>query len=130
MTTRTYDVVGGHVLPDVSGLDGPAALARKREVEAGLAATRNDPSKAADREALKAENDALSRRLTELREHQKAQNTRRTFAGLTSPLFEAVAARFDAGTVAELEADALARFDERLRRAAERKAGKGGGEHG
>ena len=126
MTTRTYDVVGGRPVPDVSGLDGPAALARKREVEAGLAATRNDPSKAAERERLRAEDAALSRRLTEHREHQKAQNTRRTFAGLTSPLFEAIAARFDAGTVAELEADALARFDERLRLNAERKAKKGG----
>jgi hypothetical protein len=121
---RTYDVVGGRPVPDVSGLDGPAALARKREVEAGLAATRNDPSKAAERERLRAEDAALARRLTELREQQKAQNTRRTFAGLTSPLFEAVAARFDAGTVAELEADALARFDERLRQNAERKARK------
>jgi hypothetical protein len=125
--TRTYEVSGGLVLPDVSGLDAPTALARQREIERQLAATRNDPSRAAEREQLKAENLAVSKRLSELREAQKLENTRRNFAGIGSPLHEAIVARFDAATVAELERDALARFAEREKRAAERKAAKANG---
>lgn len=114
-------------MPDTSTLDGPAALARKREIETQLAATRNDPTRAREREQLKAENEALARRLTEIREAQKRENARRNFAGIGSPLHEALVARFSAAMVAELERDALARLWERERRSAERKAAKGNG---
>lgn len=51
--------------PCVGILDGPAALARKREVEARLGAIRSeaDASKQAEREARKLENAALDARL-------------------------------------------------------------------
>lgn len=133
--TRTFEVTDGQVLPDVSTLDAAAALARKRELEQQLAATRGDPSRAAERERLRAEDAAVSKRLAEIRETTKRENTRRNFAGIGSPLYEAVVARFDAATVAELERDALARLAEREQRSAERKAkkaaaadGSGGGQ--
>jgi hypothetical protein len=122
---KTYEVAGGVILPDVSTLDGPAALARKRELEQQLAATRGDPSRAREREQLRAENEAVSRRLTELKEAQKHENARRNFAGIGSPLHEAIVARFDAETVAALEREALERLAARERRSAERKAKKG-----
>ena len=120
-----YNVIDGQVVPDVSALDGPAALARKREVERLLGVTKGDPSRAAEREALKAENETLSARLTEVREQTKRENTRRNFAGLGSPLHEAVVARLEARVVAEIEQDALRRLDERERIANERRAKKG-----
>ena len=117
--TITYDVADGDVVPDVSTLDAPLALARKRELEQQLAATRGDSSRARERKRLLAEDLAVSRRLSELREAHMRENSRRNFAGIGAPLHEAVVARFDAGTVAALEADALARLMERERRSAE-----------
>jgi hypothetical protein len=119
---KTIDVKDGAPLPDVSNLDAPAALARKRDVEARLGAIRGDDSRTHEREQLKALNDALSRHLGELREAEKRERTRRTFAGIGTPLYEAVAARFDAATVAELERDAMARLGEREQRSAEKRA--------
>jgi len=104
-------------------LDAAGALARKREVEAMLPATR-DPRRAAERKRLVAEDEALSRRLREIKEETKRMNARRNFAGVGSPLHEAILARFDAATVAELEADAMVRLAQRERRSAERKAAK------
>ncbi|HET9960030.1 MAG TPA: hypothetical protein VFQ61_36310 [Polyangiaceae bacterium] len=120
-------VVQGQIVPDLSGLDGPTVLARKREVERQLAATRGDESKLAERERLRAEDAALSQRLTEIKEQTKRDNTRRNFAGIGSPLHEAIVAKLDAAIVAELEADALERLAERERRSAERKARRPGG---
>lgn len=124
--TKTYEVANGQVRPDVSSMDGPTALARQRELERQLAATRGDPSRAKERERLRVENEAVSRRLSELKEQAKRENTRRNFAGIGSPLHEAMVARLDPALVAELEADAMARLAERERRSAERKARKAG----
>jgi hypothetical protein len=121
---RSYEIVNGTPVPDMGHLDGPAALARKREVENRLGALRGDPSKLAEREALKLENAALDARLREVREEQKREQVRRNFAGLGSPLHEAAVERLPADVVRELEQAALARLAERERRSAERKAGK------
>ncbi|HEY3236838.1 MAG TPA: hypothetical protein VGJ84_19125 [Polyangiaceae bacterium] len=126
MANQTYTVIAGKPVPDVNALDAPAALARKRELERLLAATRGDPSRAKEREALRLEDAAVSKRLAELRDAQKRDNQRRNFAGIGSPLHEALVARFDAATVAELERDAMTRLSERERKGAERKAKKAG----
>ena len=123
--TRTFDVINGQTIPDVSGLDATAAVARKRELERLLAATRGDPSPVAERDRLRAEDTAVSKRLAELKEATTLDNQRRNFAGIGSPLHEAIVARLDGVTVGELERDALARLGERERRTAERKAAKG-----
>ena len=124
--TITYDVADGDVVPDVSTLDAPTALARKRELEQQLAATRGDSSGVRERKRLLAEDLAVSRRLSELKEQAKREDPRRNFAGIGSPLHEAMVARPDAALVAEIEADAMARLAERERRSAERKARKAG----
>jgi YD repeat-containing protein len=56
-----------------------------------------------------------------LKEAAKRDNTKRTLAGIGSPLHEAIVARFDARTVTELERDAMERLTERERRNAERR---------
>ncbi len=114
--TRTFDVINGQNTPDVSSLDASAALARKRELERLLAATRGDPSRALERDRLRAEDSAVSKRLAELKEASRQDNQRRNFAGIGSPLHEAIVARLDGAMVAELERDALARLAERERR--------------
>jgi hypothetical protein len=124
MTTTTFQIINGQPVPDVASLDAPSALARKRELERLLALTRDDPAKASERDRLRAEDAAVAKHLTDLKERSKQENMRRNFAGIGSPLHEAIVARFDAATVAELEADAMARFAERERRNAERKAQK------
>jgi hypothetical protein len=106
----------------VLALDGPAALVKKREVEARLSAIRGDTSKFEEREALKRMNEALGARLGEWREDQKRNNLRRNMAGIGSPFYEVVAEKL--GDVAALEAAALERLAERERKSAERKAAK------
>jgi hypothetical protein len=125
----------------VLALDGPAALAKKREVEARLSAIRGDTSKLEEREALKRENEALGVRLGEWREEQKRNNLRRNMAGIGSPFYEVVAewlammAPLEGEhaapnsprrilSVQEFEAVALERLAERERKSAERKAAK------
>ena len=108
----------------VNLLDGPSAQARKKELELLLAATRGDPARAAERASLRAEDAAVAARLAELRDAAKRENTRRNFAGIGSPIHEAIVARLDAKLVTEIEEDALARFTERERRSAERRAKK------
>ena len=123
-----YEVAAGRPVPDCGILDGRAALERKREVDARLSAIKAQLAPGAttpERESLKAESAALAARLTAVRDETKRENARRNFAGLGSPLHEAVVARLDAATVAELEQDALARLADRERRSAERKAQKG-----
>jgi hypothetical protein len=120
-----FDVKGGQPVQDFANLDASACLARKREVEARLPATRDVPELAAERARLVAENDALSARLREHKEAQKRENARRNFAGLGSPLHEAAIALLDAKTVAELESTALKNLVARERASAERKAAKG-----
>ena len=105
-------------------LDAPAALARKREVEARLGAIREDSFKRDEREALKLENLALDARLREIKEQTKIENTRRNFAGIGSPLHEALIERFPSTHVAELERVALAKLAEREQRSAEKKVAK------
>jgi dihydroorotase-like cyclic amidohydrolase len=76
------------------------------------------------REALKASlTDALKQQV-ELRARVKIENTLRNFSGLQSPLADAVRARLDPALVAELEADAVARQQEKDRIAAARRAAK------
>lgn len=106
---------------NVSHLDAPAILTRKREVEARLGQlTKLDP----EREILKAENEALAARLREIKEQTKLENTRRNFAGIGSPLYEAIVERLPPTHVAELETAALAKLADRERRSAEKRAAK------
>ena len=126
MPTITIDIARGLPVPDLSALDAPACLARKRELEQGLVATRGDPARLAERKALVAENEAIDKRLRELKEVAKAENMRRNFAGIGSPLHEACVACLAPDVVAELEAEAVKRQGERERRAAERRAAKAG----
>ena len=119
---RVFDV--GSPVIDVSTLDAPATYARKALIEKRVAAMRGDPSRVAEREALKREIGALDDRIRELKEHQKRENARRNFAGLGSPLYEAIVELLPPEVVARLEAAALEKFAERERRAAERKAAK------
>jgi hypothetical protein len=127
MTTRTVDIVNGKPAPDLRHLDGPAALARTRAVEARLGALRGDPSKVDEREKLKLEHLALEIRLREARDEAKRDKARRNFAGIGSPLHEAIVERLHAELVAELEASALDKLAERERRSAERKAARATG---
>ncbi|MBV9948117.1 MAG: hypothetical protein JOZ69_14780 [Myxococcales bacterium] len=90
------------------------------ERQLGAIADKSDPRRA----DLKREHEALGSRLSWLKEQIKAENTRRNYAGIGSPLHEACVARLDPSLVAELEADAFARQQERLRRAEERRAQK------
>lgn len=106
---------------DVRLLDAPAAQARKKELERLLAATRGDPSRAQERAALREQDAAVAARIAELREEAHRENTRRNFAGLGSPLHEAIVAKLDPTLVTELESDALFRFAEREKLAAERR---------
>jgi hypothetical protein len=55
MTIRTFDIVNGTPVPAVGDLNGPAALARKREIEGRLSAIKGDASKLDEREALNRE---------------------------------------------------------------------------
>ncbi len=126
VTLTTFQIVNGQPVPDVSGLDAGAALARKRELERALALTRGDPAKASERDRLRSEDAAVSRHLAELKEATKALNIQRSVAGMGSPLHDSVVAKLDPVTVAELERDALTKLAERKRRTAERKASKGG----
>ncbi len=115
-------------LPDVSHLDRAAALARKLEVQALLAATRDQP---AQREELLREDEALAKRLRDTRPAKNPQHPQRTpryYAGLESALHDAIVARLAPELVAELEADAMVRLAEQWRLNAERKAAKGGEE--
>ena len=43
--TSTVEIVNGQPVADVRALDGPAALARKRDVEARLSALRDDAAR-------------------------------------------------------------------------------------
>jgi len=121
---RSYTIVNGTPVPDVT-LDGPDAALRKREVEALLGAIRQDPARREERESLKAELVALDARLREYKEETKRDNARRNFAGIGSPIHEAMVERLPASVVAELEALALGKLAARARRAAERRAAKG-----
>lgn len=122
--TRTYNVVRGRLVPDVSHLNRDAVLERKREVEVRLRATKQDPAQAAERAAAKAEHEALDRRLSELSEAKKRENVRRNFAGIGSPLHDAIIAKFDAATVAELEREALRLLAQREHTSAAAKAAR------
>jgi hypothetical protein len=89
-----------------------------------------------ERVALKARLDTYPERRRVIREQAAEQSKRRAFAGIGSPLHEALVERFGqagrparsdgADVVAELEAVAIAKQDERMRRAAERRAAKEG----
>jgi hypothetical protein len=117
-------VVADSPVVDVSTLDAPATYAHKALVEKRVAALRGDPSRVAEREALKRELLTLDAHIRELKEQQKRASIRRNFAGVGSPLHEAIVERFSPEIVAELEAKALVKQAEREQRAAERKAAK------
>jgi hypothetical protein len=91
------------------------------EAQRRLGATpKNDPR----REQLKADLAAAVDTVRTAKEAQKRAVQLRVFAGLTSPLHEAVVVRLDPAVAAELEADAIARQVERDRRGVERRAAK------
>jgi hypothetical protein len=123
---RTFDIVNGNPVPDLLHLDATSALTRKREVEARLSALKGDADKVGEREALKLENVALDARLRVLREQAKQEGVRRNFAGIGSPLHEALTEQLAPDVVAELERAALAKLADRERRSAERRAAKAG----
>jgi hypothetical protein len=106
----SWRVLDGSPVIDVSTLDAPATYARKALIEKRVAAMRGDPSRVAEREALKREIGALDDRIRELKEHQKRENARRNFAGLGSPLHEAIVELLSAEVVARLEAAGLDKF--------------------
>jgi hypothetical protein len=124
MATRTFDVVDGTPIPDMTLLDLPALLARKREVEGQLGAQKGSMSRAAldARDALKLENAAIDLRLRTLREADKRERARRVFAGIGSPLYEALTERLPPAVVAELASAAMEKLEARELRAAERRA--------
>jgi hypothetical protein len=128
---RTVEIVQGRPVPDCSALDLDAANARKAIVQKRLGEVRGDDARTEEREALKAENFALERHIRGLREAKKREQMRRAFAGIGSPLHEALVEmsqglgrEFSPALVAELEKTALRKLAERERRAAERKAQK------
>jgi hypothetical protein len=120
---RVYDIVNGRPVRDLGNLDGLSAQHSKRTVERHLGQIRTDPVGRAC-EALQLEN-ALDTRLRDLRQEARRENTR-DFAGIVSPLHEAVTERFAPDIVAELERAALAKLAGREGRSAERRAAKGG----
>jgi hypothetical protein len=102
-------------------------LLRKREVEAALSALRGDMSRLVERRALIDENEEISAQLTRIREAQKAENVRRTFSGLGSPLFDACREVLAPDVLAALEARAVAILAEREAKTAAKKAAKTAG---
>ena len=135
MVMRVFDVVNGQPVADLAALDAAACLARKRVVEGRMGDLRRlsethgilrGSPEFAEREALKNENAAIDARLRDLKEASKRETSRRVFAGIGSPLHEAIAERLAADVVAELEAVAMRKLQERERRNAERKAAKQG----
>ncbi len=117
-------VLDGPPIADVSTLDAPAIYERKALVEKRVAALRGDPLRMDEREALKRELGAFDARIRELKEQQKRENARRNFAGIGSPLHEALVDGLARDIVVELEAKAMAKLAERERRSAERKGVK------
>lgn len=130
-------------LTSVGHLDWAAVRERRRAVEARLgeikaAGEEQDAEVAEERAALKRELVMLHKRVAETHEEmrgvpkpptpegiaEKRAQDRRLFAGLSSPLAEAMRERLSESVVAELEALALAKQDERASRAALRKAEK------
>lgn len=81
---------------------------------------------APERDDAKRDVEALAKRIGELKEARKRENMRRNFAGMGTPLYEAILARFGANVARELEDDAMQRQEEREARAAERRASKQG----
>jgi hypothetical protein len=125
MSTSYHNLAHARVYPvPAPALSASDVLARKRAVEARLGAIRLDPSRMDERAALKAENEALGRRLGELRDATKLDNQRRNFAGLGFPLHEAVLDLLDAETVARLEARAFEKLAAREAKSAAKKAAK------
>jgi hypothetical protein len=120
---RTVEIVQGKPLPDCSALDLDAANARKGVVQKRLGELRGDDARTEEREALKAENTALERHVRGLREQKKREAMRRAFAGIGSPLHEALM-ELHVELAPALEELAMRKLGERERRAAERKAQK------
>lgn len=120
---RTVEIVQGKPLPDCTGLDLEAANARKSAVQKRLGELRGDDARTEERETLKAENMALERHVRGLREQKKREAMRRAFAGIGSPLYEALI-ELHVELAPALEALAMQKLAERERRAAERKAQK------
>lgn len=109
---------------EIGRLTGPLALARKREVEARLREIKGDLTKLEEREFLKREDNAIVARLKAYKE----ENKRRAFAGMGTPLYEALVEFIDDDEVlTSLELAALEKLAERERVSAERKAGKASG---
>jgi uncharacterized small protein (DUF1192 family) len=100
------------------------ALANINAIEVRLAATRNDPAQQEARRVAIAEKDVALMRLRDVKDAVKAENTRRNFAGIDTPLHAAVVEKLSVDMVAELERRALELFGERERVNAERRAAK------
>lgn len=97
------------------------AIALANDLQRQLGAmNKDDPA----REQLKADLAAAVDAVRTAKEAQKRAVQLRVFAGLTSPLHEAVVARLDPAVAAELEADAIARQAERDRLSVDRRAAR------
>jgi len=109
--------------PDCSALDYQTARDRYRAVVDALAAAGDEPKQQLARAKLVLESQALQARLSELKPERRLIFARRRKAGLDTPLHWAIKARLEPALVAELEADALARLDEKAARGGEQPAG-------
>jgi hypothetical protein len=116
---RDLTIVNGIPVPSADHLDMAGVVARRAEVQAILPKTPKGP----ERVKLVAELEALAARSRDLKEFEKAENARRNFAGLMSPLAEALREAHPE-LWAELEKLALAKQDAIFRRSAEKRAAK------
>jgi hypothetical protein len=98
------------------------AIAELDAAQRNLGSTPRTDSQA--REAATRVVEAAMARVRETKEAVKTATTRRNFAGLQTPLFEAIVDRLDPSVVAELESDAIRRQAERDARGAARRAAK------
>jgi hypothetical protein len=115
---RDLTIVNGIPVPSADHLDMAGVVAR-RAVQAILPKTPKGP----ERVKLVAELEALAARSRDLKEFEKAENARRNFAGLMSPMAEALRETHPE-TWAELEELALAKQDAIFRKSAEKRAAK------
>ena len=125
---RTIDIVNGVPVPDVSGLDLAASNGQRQSIQARLGQInaadpkRQDTVLQGERRQLVATLGALDAHVRDLRQREGEEKKRRAFAGIGTPLHEAIVATLDIATVGRLEADAIRRLAERVRRNAERRA--------
>jgi hypothetical protein len=130
MTTQTFDVRRGLLVPSCDGLTLPEVRERRDALQRRLTELRNLPVGRVDldeREQIKAEIAVLEARSSDLKDMERQGRQRRAFAGVGSPFYDAVRERLGDGAekiLAHLEERALELLGERERRTAERRAAK------